>query len=100
MYNDLIRRSSILNGLREANQSFREVMKDTSTDALDEWIKKFSKSSFHHIPAFAGNLQKDMDAVKNATTYSYLNGLTEGIINAVSGKAKELPLIGKIRILK
>ena len=74
MYNDLIRRSSILNGLREANQSSREVMKGTSTDALDEWIEKFSKSSFHHISAFTGNLQKDMDAVKNAITY-WLGGL-------------------------
>ena len=90
MYNDLIRRSSILNGLREANQSFREVMKGTSTDALDEWIEKFSKSSFHHISAFAGNLQKDMDAVKNAITYTYSNGLTEGINNKIKAIKRQM----------
>ena len=31
----------------------REVMSGKSTDALDEWIDKFSRSSFHHISSFA-----------------------------------------------
>ena len=90
MYNDLIRQSSILNGLREANQSFREVMRGKSTDALDEWIEKFSKSGFHHISAFASNLQKDMDAVKNAITYTYSNGLTEGINNKIKAIKRQM----------
>ena len=90
MYNDLIRRSSILSGLREVNLSFREVMRSRSTDALDEWIEKFSKSSFHHISAFASNLLMDIDAVKNAITYPYSNGLTEGINNKIKAIKRQM----------
>lgn len=90
MYNDLIRRSSILSGLREVNLSFREVMRSRSTDALDEWIEKFSKSSFHHVSAFASNLLMDIDAVKNAITYPYSNGLTEGINNKIKAIKRQM----------
>ena len=90
MYNDLIRRSSILSVLRDASLSFREVMSGKSTDALDEWIDKFSKSSLHHISTFAIYLQKDIDAIKNAITYPYSNGLTEGINNKIKAIKRQM----------
>ena len=90
MYNDLILRSSILSGLRDASLSFREVMSGKSTDALDEWIDKFSKSSLHHISTFAIYLQKDIDAIKNAIIYPYSNGLTEGINNKIKAIKRQM----------
>ena len=90
MYNDLIRRSAILSGLREVIQSFREVMKGKSTDSLDKWIAKFSKSSFHHISTFATFLLKDIDAVKNAIRFPYSNGLTEGINNKIKAIKRQM----------
>lgn len=90
MYNDLILRSSILSGLRDASLSFREVMSGKSTDALDEWIDKFSRSSFHHISSFATFLLKDIDAIKNAIIYPYSNGLTEGINNKIKAIKRQM----------
>ena len=90
MYNDLILRSSILSGLRDASLSFREVMSGKSTDALDEWIDKFSRSSFHHISSFATFLLKDIDAIKNAIIYPYSNGLTEGINNKINAIKRQM----------
>ena len=90
MYNDLIRRSSILSGLREVNLSFREVVNGKSIDALDEWIEKFSKSDFQHISTFATFLLKDINAVKNAIAYPYSNGLTEGINNKIKAIKRQM----------
>ena len=90
MYNDLIRRSSILSGLREVNLSFREVINGKSIDALNEWIDKFSKSDFQHISTFATFLLKDINAVKNAIAYPYSNGLTEGINNKIKAIKRQM----------
>lgn len=90
MYNDLIRRSSILSGLREVNLSFLEVINGKSIDALNEWIDKFSKSDFQHISTFATFLLKDINAVKNAIAYPYSNGLTEGINNKIKAIKRQM----------
>lgn len=90
LYNDLIRRSSILSVLRDASLSFREVMSGKSTDALDEWIDKFRGSSLHHISTFATFLLKDIDAIKNAIIYPYSNGLTEGINNKIKAIKRQM----------
>lgn len=77
----IIESSSILSKLREFCVSFKNVMSGKSTDELISWIDKYKDGQLYYLRTFAQGLQRDLEAIKNAITSSYNNGLAEGLNN-------------------
>jgi transposase len=50
-------------------------------DKLTLWIKDGRRRGLHAMQRFAGSLQQDIDAVRNAMTEPWSNGQAEGQIN-------------------
>jgi len=79
--NKIIKSSNILSALREFCVSFKSVMAGNSTSNLIAWIEKYKTEPLSHLRTFATGLLRDIDAVLNAITYHYNNGLAEGLNN-------------------
>ncbi len=101
----LICKSGILQDLRQAYTSFRDVMSGGKPDELNAWIEKYSGAQYQHIASFAKELNKDITAIKNAIRYSISNGPMEGCNNKVKavkrsmyGRAKDDLLLIKITL--
>jgi len=60
---------------------FKELFKQQKPCMLFLWMKKASMLDLPEINAFISGLQTDIEAVKNAVTTDYSNGLAEGSIN-------------------
>lgn len=90
LYNQAIAKSQTLTELREVIMSFRAAMKGKDTDALDEWIKKYSKSKYGSIAKFAAHLLDDISAVRNAVRFDYSNGIAEGFNNKIKALKREM----------
>lgn len=79
--NKMIESSNILSTLREFCVSFKTIMAGNSTTDLTDWIEKYKNEPLSHLRTFSTGLLRDLDAVKNAITYQYNNGLAEGLNN-------------------
>ena len=69
----------ILNIVKE----FKSILKSKMPEKLFDWIEKVSILGVIELISFAEGLRLDVDAVKNAITYDYNNGLAEGTINKI-----------------
>jgi len=79
--NKMIESSNTLSKLREFCVSFKTVIAGNSTTDLIDWIEKYKNEPLSHLRTFSTGLLRDLDAVKNAITYQYTNGLAEGLNN-------------------
>lgn len=79
--NKMIKSSDILSRLREFCVSFNAVMAGSSTTDLITWIEKYKNGPLTHLNTFSIGLLRNLDAVINAITYPYTNGLAEGLNN-------------------
>jgi transposase len=61
-------------------QAFCSMLRLRSPDRLDEWLTTCMASQFSDLREFALGLLRDLDAVRNALTYSWSNGPVEGHI--------------------
>jgi len=91
--NDIIKSSRILSELREFCVPFKSVMAGNSTSELLAWIAKYKTEPHPHLRSFATGLLRDIDAVKNAISYPYNNGLAEGLNNKL--KAPKRGMYGR-----
>jgi len=62
---------------------FQSLLKAKSSDALLPWMTKASALGLPEIDAFIGGLKQDINAVTNAITSDFSNGLAEGKINKI-----------------
>ena len=102
---ELIGRSKILQDLRQAYESFRDVMNGGEPEKLNAWKENYAASQYLHIASFAKELNKDISAIKNAIQYNFSNGPMEGCNNKVKaikrsmyGRANDDLLLIKITL--
>jgi transposase len=62
---------------------FKDILKASNPDNLNLWIKEAKQLEINEINSFINGINRDIDAVKNAITYSYSNGLAEGSVNKI-----------------
>ena len=62
---------------------FRGLLKSFDSDQLDAWLEVAKHLAITELDSFSNGLIRDIDAVKNAITYTYSNGLAEGSINKI-----------------
>ena len=99
--------SPSLSFLREYVLSLKAIFHDRDIHRLDEWIDKYSKSSFEKVAAFAKGLDRDIESIRNALLFSISNGPIEGTNNklktlkrAMYGRAGIELLIRKMALAK
>ncbi len=63
--------------------SFREILFSKKADDIDNWLIEADRLEIDELTSFANGLRKDLDAVKNAASHDYNNGLAEGSVNKV-----------------
>jgi predicted transcriptional regulator len=62
-------------------KSFKEILFSKKEAQLDAWIEDALVLGIEEINGFIGGIKRDLDAVKNAITYDFNNGLAEGSVN-------------------
>jgi len=67
----------------EAVNEFKALLKAKNKNALLPWMDKVSTLAVPELDAFVGGLKQDFDAVMNAITTDFSNGLVEGTINKI-----------------
>lgn len=65
----------------EILSEFKTILIKRKTDKLKLWIEETEKANISEINSFIVGITRDLDAVKNAITYEYNNGLAEGSVN-------------------
>lgn len=65
----------------EIVSSFKEVLFSKKAGKLDKWLESAEALGMEEITSFVNGTRRDIDAVKNAITYGYNNGLAEGSVN-------------------
>ena len=61
--------------------SFKEILFSKKVEDMDNWLSEADRLGLEEIISFANGLRKDLDAVKNAASHDYNNGLAEGSVN-------------------
>ena len=61
--------------------SFREILFSKKGEDLDAWLEEADRLGLDEIKSFANGLRRDLEAVKNAASHDYNNGLAEGSVN-------------------
>jgi hypothetical protein len=62
---------------------FKSLLKANVPDALPAWMDSAAALGLPELDAFIGGLKQDIDAVMNAISSDYSNGLVEGTINKI-----------------
>lgn len=86
----VVNASNMLLQLRECHTSFRNILSGDSPEALDEWIKKYSRTACKDMASFAKSVIKDIRPIKNAIRYSISNGLIEGLNNKIKALKRSM----------
>ena len=62
---------------------FKTILKSNNPYTLLPWIDKVTSLGIAEFDSFVEGLKIDIDAVMNAITYDYSNGLAEGTVNKI-----------------
>ena len=60
---------------------FKEILQSGEKELLHTWISEAAALELNELTSFLNGIKKDIDAVENACTLPYNNGLAEGSIN-------------------
>ena len=77
------RRSLLSKTILNLIWEFRALLKAKTPDALLPWMEKAAALKLPELDAFIGGLKQDIDAVINAITSDFSNGLVEGTVNKI-----------------
>lgn len=80
---NLKQRDPLIATLHELVNSFKSCLNSGNSQALDEWIEIVTNLKISELTTFINGLKRDIDAVRNAISFSYTNGLLEGMVNKV-----------------
>lgn len=62
---------------------FKEILFGEDSTRLNKWISKCKTLGIRELNSFITGITRDIEAVENAITYEYSNGLAEGKINKI-----------------
>ena len=87
---EIINSSILLKNMREAYNTFREVLNSKDELRLDQWIDNYKSTEIKKIRSFINGINHDLEAVKNAIKYPWSNGVVEGHVNRLKNKKREM----------
>ena len=62
---------------------FKSLLKSKKPNALLPWMEKAAALGLPELDAFINGLKQDIDAVMNAISIDFSNGLVEGTVNKI-----------------
>ncbi len=86
----IITSSTLLQEMRNAYISFREVLNCNDDSNLSVWISEHKGTNIKRLKTFINGINHDIEAVKNAIKYKWTNGLVEGHVNRLKNKKREM----------
>jgi len=69
--------------LCSAVNDFRDTFRIKDDSSLENWLDKV-KSNIRELTTFAREIERDIEAVKNAIGTEFSNGVIEGVINKIN----------------
>ena len=72
-----------LDKIYQTVKQFKEAIFSKNLSCLESWINDNKRLNIMELDSFIAGLERDIDAVKNAVTYKYSNGLAEGTVNKI-----------------
>jgi hypothetical protein len=87
---EIINSSILLKNMREAYNTFREILNSKDELRLDQWLEKYKSTKIMRIRSFINGINHDLEAVKNAIKYPWSNGVVEGHVNRLKNKKREM----------
>lgn len=78
------------NSLVDLLKEFKIILFSKDSNKLDQWLEKSKQINVEELTKFCNTIENDLDAVKNAITYDYSNGLTEGFNNKTKVIKREM----------
>src|SRR5690554_2428604 len=85
---EIINSSILLKNMREAYNTFREILNSKDELRLDQWLEKYKSTKIMRIRSFINGINHDLEAVKNAIKYPWSNGVVEGHVNRLKKQEK------------
>lgn len=82
-YDAVIKKYPTLGQLYSLLKDFHRIVFSRKSDELDSWIETATKLNVDELDSYLGGLRNDIEAVKNAISYKYNNGLAEGSVNKI-----------------
>ena len=79
----LCKQYTYVSKILEIVNRFREILKNKDVNKLNLWIEDSLNLGISEIKSFINGLKQDIDAVKNAISLDYNNGLAEGSVNKI-----------------
>ena len=79
----LCKQYTYVSKILEIVNRFREILKNKDVNKLNLWIEDSLNLGIREIKSFINGLKQDIDAVKNAISLDYNNGLAEGSVNKI-----------------
>ncbi len=76
-----LEKNPVIQDIYDLVKSFREILFSKKADDINNWLEEADRLGIDEITSFANGLRKDLDAVKNAASHDYNNGLAEGSVN-------------------
>jgi transposase len=67
--------------MRQLAMRFRGMLRGRDAGGLERWLKDAQDSGIYAMQRFVRTLRSDLDAVRNAVTEPWSNGVTEGQIS-------------------
>lgn len=64
-------------------ESFRDILFSKKAEDIGHWLEEADRMEIEELTSFANGLRRDLDAVKNAASHDYNNGLAEGSVNKI-----------------
>ena len=88
--NEIINSNKILSTLRDLATSFKQLLAQSDSHMLDQWIMLAEESGITGIKSFVRGLNMDKKAIENAIKYKWTNGVVEGNVNRLKNKKREM----------
>ena len=63
--------------------TFKAMLAAHHTEDLDGWLKQAQSLGSADVDSFVNGVTRDIDAIRNAITTEYSNGLAEGSVNKI-----------------
>lgn len=75
---ELLGQNNMLKKIHKLSQGFIEMLSNQEVDQFDSWLVNSEECGVKIFENFAAGIRADYDGVKNALSYSWSNGQTEG----------------------
>ena len=76
--------------MRRLAMRFRGILQGCNPDKLDAWLEDAHRSGLYGLRRFAWAVRNDLAAVRNAISYAWSNGQTEGQINRLKTLKRQM----------